>query len=383
MARLGTESAFEVLARAKALERQGRTIVHLEIGEPDFDTPSHIKAAAKQALDAGATHYGPSAGLPELREAIAKHIAETRGVPVSPENVVVTPGAKPIMFFTIMALVNRGDEVIYPNPGFPIYESVINFVGGVPVPIPLREETDFGFDMDEFARRVSSKTKLIIINSPENPTGGVLDRGQIERIAAIATERNIPVLADEIYRQFLYEGEFVSILGVPGMHTRTVLLDGFSKSYAMTGWRLGYGVMPVDLAEHVTRLMVNSASCTASFVQLAGVAALQGEQAAVGRMVAEFKRRRDVIVDGLNRLPGVSCRRPRGAFYVFPNITGTGRASAEVADRLLNEAGVAVLGGTAFGAHGEGYLRLSYANSEANLKLALERMRPIFESFAR
>ncbi|HEV8614761.1 MAG TPA: pyridoxal phosphate-dependent aminotransferase [Methylomirabilota bacterium] len=383
MSRLGTESAFEVLARARALERQGRQIIHLEIGEPDFDTPAHIKEAAKQALDAGATHYGPSAGLPELREAIAKHIAETRGVPVSPENVVVTPGAKPIMFFTIMALVNRGDEVIYPNPGFPIYESVINFVGGVPVPIPLREETDFGFDMDEFARRVSSKTKLIIINSPENPTGGVLDRGQIERIAAIATERNIPVLADEIYRQFLYEGEFVSILGVPGMHTRTVLLDGFSKSYAMTGWRLGYGVMPVDLAEHVTRLMVNSASCTASFVQLAGVAALQGEQAAVGRMVAEFKRRRDVIVDGLNRLPGVSCRRPRGAFYVFPNITGTGRASAEVADRLLNEAGVAVLGGTAFGAHGEGYLRLSYANSEANLKLALERMRPIFESFAR
>ena len=383
MSRLGTESAFEVLARARALERQGRQIVHLEIGEPDFDTPAHIKDAAKQALDAGATHYGPSAGLPELREAIAKHIAETRGVPVSPENVVVTPGAKPIMFFTIMALVNRGDEVIYPNPGFPIYESVINFVGGVPVPIPLREDTDFGFDMELFAKRVSSKTKLIIINSPENPTGGVLDRGQIERIAAIASERNIPVLSDEIYRQFLYEGEFVSILGVPGMHTRTILLDGFSKSYAMTGWRLGYGVMPVDLAEHVTRLMVNSASCTASFVQLAGVAALHGEQAAVGRMVAEFKRRRDVIVDGLNRLPGVHCRRPRGAFYVFPNITGTGRKSAEVADRLLNEAGVALLGGTAFGAHGEGYLRLSYANSEANLKLALERMRPVFESFAR
>ncbi len=383
MSRLGTESAFEVLARARALERQGREIIHLEIGEPDFDTPPHIKEAAKQALDAGATHYGPSAGLPELREAIAKHIAETRGVPVSPENVVVTPGAKPIMFFTILSLVGRGDEVIYPNPGFPIYESVINFVGGVPVPIPLREETDFGFDMSLFERRVSSKTKLIIINSPENPTGGVLDRGQIERIAAIATERNIPVLADEIYRQFLYEGEFVSILAVPGMHTRTILLDGFSKSYAMTGWRLGYGVMPADLAEHVTRLMVNSASCTASFVQLAGVAALHGDQAPVGRMVAAFKRRRDIIVDGLNRLPGVRCRRPRGAFYVFPNITGTKRKSAEVAERLLNEAGVAVLGGTAFGAHGEGYLRLSYANSEENLKLALERMRPLFEGLAR
>jgi aspartate/methionine/tyrosine aminotransferase len=383
MSRLGTESAFEVLARARALERQGRQIVHLEIGEPDFDTPAHIKEAAKQALDAGATHYGPSAGLPELREAIAKHIAETRGVPVSPDNVVVTPGAKPIMFFTIMALANRGDEVIYPNPGFPIYESVINFVGAVPVPIPLREESDFGFDMELFERRVSPRTKLIIINSPQNPTGGVLDRGQIERIAAIATERNIPVLADEIYRQFLYDGDFVSILGVRGMHERTILLDGFSKSYAMTGWRLGYGVMPTDLAEHVTRLMVNSASCTASFVQLAGIAALHGDQAPVARMVAEFKRRRDLIVDGLNGLPGVRCRRPRGAFYVFPNVTGTRRKSAEVAERLLNEAGVAVLGGTAFGEHGEGYLRLSYANSEANLRLALERMRPIFQSLAR
>ncbi|RPH75918.1 MAG: pyridoxal phosphate-dependent aminotransferase, partial [Candidatus Rokuibacteriota bacterium] len=320
MGRLGTESAFEVLARARVLERQGREIVHLEIGEPDFDTPTHIKEAAKRALDANATHYGPSAGLPELREAIAKHTAETRGVPVSPEQVVVTPGAKPIMFFTIMALVDRGDEVIYPNPGFPIYESVINFVGGVPVPIPLREESDFGFDLTLFEQRVSSRTKLIIVNSPENPTGGVLDRGQIERIARIATERDIPVMTDEIYRQFLYEGEFVSFYAQPGMHARSILLDGFSKSYAMTGWRLGYGVMPVELAEHVTRLMVNSNSCTASFVQLAGVAALQGDHTPVTRMVAEFKRRRDLLVDGLNRLPGVTCRRPRGAFYVFPNV---------------------------------------------------------------
>jgi aspartate aminotransferase len=383
MGRLGTESAFEVLARARALERQGREIVHLEIGEPDFDTPAHIKDAAKQALDANATHYGPSAGLPELREAIAKHTAETRGVPVSPEQVVVTPGAKPIMFFTIMALVDRGDEVVYPNPGFPIYESVINFVGGVPVPIPLREDADFGFDLALFEQRVSSRTKLIIVNSPENPTGGVLDRGQVERIARLATERNIPVMTDEIYRQFLYEGEFVSFYAQPGMHTRSILLDGFSKSYAMTGWRLGYGVMPVDLAEHVTRLMVNSNSCTASFVQLAGIAALQGDHAPVTRMVAEFRRRRDLLVDGLNRLPGVSCRRPRGAFYVFPNITRTGRTSAEVADRLLQEAGVAVLSGAAFGAHGEGYLRISYANSEANLTRALERMRPVFEALAR
>ena len=383
MSRLGTESAFEVLARAKALERQGRQIIHLEIGEPDFDTPAHIKEAAKRALDAGATHYGPSAGLPELREAIAKHVAETRGVPVSPEEVVVTPGAKPIMFFVIMALVNEGDEVIHPNPGFPIYESVINFVGGVPVPIPLREASGFGFDLELFERRLSPRTKLIVINSPQNPTGGVLERAQIERIAALASSRRIPVLTDEIYRRFLYDGEFVSIMGMPGMREHTILLDGFSKTYAMTGWRLGYGVMPEPLAEHVTRLMVNSASCTASFVQLAGVAALQGDDAPVERMVAEFRRRRDVIVDGLNALPGVTCARPRGAFYAFPNVTGTGRSSAEVAERLMGEAGVACLSGAAFGAHGEGYLRFSYANSEANLVKALERMRPVFESLTR
>ncbi len=383
MARLGTESAFEVLARAKALERQGKEIIHLEIGEPDFDTPAHIKDAAKQALDAGATHYGPSAGLPELREAIAKHIGQTRTVSVSPEEVVVTPGAKPIMFFTILTLVGQGDEVIYPNPGFPIYESVVNFVGGVPVPIPLREENGFGFDLEMFERKLSPRTKLIIMNSPQNPTGGVLDRGQIERIAACARERGIFVLTDEIYRDFLYEGEFVSILGMPGMRELTILLDGFSKSFAMTGWRLGYGVMPVAVAEHVTRLMVNSASCTASFVQLAGIAALQGDQEPVARMVAEFKRRRDLFVDGLNRLPGVRCRRPRGAFYAFPNITGTRHASADVAERLMTEAGVAALSGTAFGAYGEGYLRFSYANSEANLRKALDRMRPVFEAFAR
>jgi aspartate aminotransferase len=383
MSRLGTESAFEVLARAKALERQGHSIIHLEIGEPDFDTPAHIKEAAKQALEAGWTHYGPAAGLPELREAIAKHVGETRGVPIAPEEVVVTPGAKPIMFFTILALVAPGDEVIYPNPGFPIYESVINFVGGVPVPIPLQEETGFGFDLGLFERKVSTRTRLIIVNSPQNPTGGVLDRSQLERIGAIAAGRRIPVLADEIYRQFLYEGEFVSIMRSPGMRDLTILLDGFSKSYAMTGWRLGYGVMPVPLAEQVSRLMVNSASCTASFVQMAGIAALQGDQAPVARMVAEFKRRRDLIVAGLNGLPGVRCARPRGAFYVFPNITGTGRPASEVAERLLSEAGVATLAGTAFGQYGEGYLRLSYANSEANLRAALERMRPVFERLAR
>jgi aspartate aminotransferase len=377
MSRLGTESAFEVLARAKALERAGRDIIHLEIGEPDFDTPVHIREAAKRALDEGATHYGPAAGLPELREAIAKHVGLTRGVPVSPEEVVVTPGGKPIMFFTILALVNAGDEVIHPNPGFPIYESVVNFVGGVPVPIPLREESGFGFDMDEFERRLSPRTRLIIVNSPQNPTGGVLDRRQLERIASVAVERGITILTDEIYREFLYEGEFVSLLGFPGVRERAVLLDGFSKTYAMTGWRLGFGVMPAPLAEHVTRLMVNSASCTASFVQLAGIAALEGDQTPVTRMVDAFRRRRDLVVDGLNTLPGVTCIRPRGAFYAFPNVSRLGRPSGEIAERLLNEAGVALLPGTAFGAHGEGYLRLSYANSEANLRAALDRMRPV------
>jgi aspartate/methionine/tyrosine aminotransferase len=382
MGRLGTESAFEVLARAKALERQGKEIIHLEIGEPDFDTPAHIREAAKQALDAGATHYGPSAGLPELRAAIARHVGRTRGIAVSPDEVVVTPGAKPIMFFAILALVNRGDEVVYPNPGFPIYESVINFVGGAPVPIPLLEETGFGFDLALLERRVSRKTRLIIINSPQNPTGGALERAEIERIADIARTFAVPVLTDEVYREFLYGGEFVSIASLPGMREHTILLDGFSKSYAMTGWRLGYGVMPVPLAEHFTRLMVNSASCTASFSQLAGIAALEGDQTPVARMVAEFKRRRDLVVEGLNRLPGVSCRSPRGAFYVFPNVTRLNRKSGEIADRLMQEAGVAVLPGTAFGEHGEGYLRLSYANSEANLRKALDRMAPVLARLA-
>ena len=374
MGRLGTESAFEVLARAKALERQGKSVIHLEIGEPDFDTPAHIKEAAKRALDAGATHYGPSAGLPELREAIAKHIAETRGIPVAADEVVVTPGAKPIMFFVIMALVNRGDEVVYPNPGFPIYESVINFVGGVPVPIPLLEETGFGFDLRELERRVSRKTKLIIINSPENPTGGVLAPEEIGRIAELARHYQVPVLSDEIYRRFLYDGEFASIASLPGMKDQTIILDGFSKSYAMTGWRLGYGVMPVPLAGHLTRLMTNSVSCTATFIQQAGLAALQGDDTPVRTMVEEFRRRRDLIVDGLNRLPGVSCARPRGAFYVFPNVKALRRPSKEIATYLLDEGGVALLWGTAFGEFGEGYLRLSYAASREAIQQALDRM---------
>ncbi len=382
MSRLGTESAFEVLARAKALERQGKEIVHLEIGEPDFDTPAHIREAAKRALDDGATHYGPAAGLPELREAVAKDIGATRNIPVTPEEIVITPGAKPIMYFVITALVNPGDEVIYPNPGFPIYESVINFVGGVPVPIPLREESDFGFDMAAFEKAASKKTRLIIINSPQNPTGGVLGLDQLGRIAEIAVKYQIPVLTDEIYKAFLYEGEFASITRFPGMRDLSIILDGFSKSFAMTGWRMGYGVMPVPLAEHVARLMVNSNSCTASFTQWAGIAALQGDQMPVRQMVAEFKRRRDIIVAGLNALPGTTCRTPKGAFYVFPNIKALKRSSSEVAEAILQEGGVAVLGGTAFGQYGEGYLRLSYANSEANIRKALERMRPVLARIA-
>jgi aspartate/methionine/tyrosine aminotransferase len=374
MSRLGTESAFEVLARARALERQGKSVIHLEIGEPDYATPAHIVEAAKRALDAGATHYGPSAGLPELREAIARHVEATRGVPVAADEVVVTPGAKPIMFFAILALVNRGDEVVYPNPGFPIYESVIDFVGGIPVPIPLLEETGFGFDLAELERRVSRKTKLLIINSPENPTGGVLSSDDIGRIAELARHYSVPVLADEIYRRFLYEGEFASVASRPGMKPQTIILDGFSKSYAMTGWRLGYGVMPAPLAEHMTRLMTNSVSCTATFVQQAGLAALQGDDAPVRAMVEEFRARRDLIVDGLNRLPGVSCARPRGAFYVFPSVKALRRSSKEVATYLLDEAGVALLWGTAFGRFGEGYLRLSYAASREAIQQALERM---------
>jgi aspartate aminotransferase len=382
MSRLGTESAFEVLARAKALERQGKEIIHLEIGEPDFDTPAHIREAAKRALDGGATHYGPAAGLPELREAIAKDVGATRNIPVAPEEIVVTPGAKPIMYFVITALVNPGDEVIYPNPGFPIYESVINFVGGVGVPIPLREESGFGFDLDLLERKASKKTRLIVINSPQNPTGGVLEPDQLGRIAEVARKYQIPVLADEIYKAFLYEGEFASITRFPGMKDLVIILDGFSKSFAMTGWRLGYGVMPLPLAEHVARLMVNSNSCTASFTQLAGIAALQGDQTPVSEMVAEFKRRRNLIVDGLNQLPGVSCRSPKGAFYVFPNVKALKRPSAEVAEAILTEAGVAVLGGQAFGEYGEGYLRLSYANSAENIGKALDRMRPVLARLA-
>jgi aspartate aminotransferase len=375
MSRLGTETAFEVLNKARALERKGNNIIHLEIGEPDFDTPQNVVEAGVDALRKGWTHYGPSAGLPELRQTIAEYVSRTRGVKVTSPEVVVVPGGKPIIFFTVLALIDEGDEVIYPNPGFPIYESMVNYVGGRAVPIRLREERDFSLDLDELAGLINDRTRLIILNSPQNPTGGVLERKEIEQIARAIGDRNILVLSDEIYSRLVFDGgEHFSIMSVPGMQERTILLDGFSKTYAMTGWRMGYGVMRPDLAEHITRLMTNSNSCTASFTQVAGIEALRGDQTSVDGMREEFQRRRDVFVAGLNKIKGFSCRMPRGAFYVFPNITATGWKSKPLADALLEQAGVAALSGTAFGAFGEGYLRFSVANSLENLGQALQRI---------
>jgi aspartate aminotransferase len=374
MSRLGTETAFEVLNKARALERQGKNIIHLEIGEPDFDTPSNVIEAGVDALHKGWTHYGPSAGLPDLRQTIAEYVGRTRGVAVSADEVVVVPGGKPIIFFTILALIDEGDEVIYPNPGFPIYESMVHYVGGKAVPIQLREDHDFSLDVGELAALITERTKLIILNSPQNPTGGVMQRRDVEQVAKIIGDRNILVLSDEIYSRLLFEGEHFSIISVPGMQERTILLDGFSKTYAMTGWRMGYGVMRPDLSAHITRLMTNSNSCTASFTQMAGIEALRGDQSSVDHMCAQFKRRRDMFVAGLNKIKGFSCGMPKGAFYVFPNITKTGWKSKPLADVLLEQAGVAALSGTAFGEFGEGYLRFSVANSLENLQLALDRI---------
>jgi aspartate/methionine/tyrosine aminotransferase len=374
MARLGTETAFEVLVKAKALEAQGRDIVHLEIGEPDFDTPRNIIDAAVDALHKGFTHYGPSAGLMELREVIAQYVSETRRVNVTPDEVVVVPGGKPIIFFSILALAQEGDEVVYPNPGFPIYESMINYVGAKAVPIRLREELDFRLDVKEFAGLINDRTKLIILNSPQNPTGGVLEKKDIDAIARAIGDRNIMILSDEIYSRLIFEGEHHSIMSLNGMKERTILLDGFSKTYAMTGWRMGYGVMRADLAAHIARLMTNSSSCTASFTQIAGIEALRGPQRSVDAMRAEFQKRRDVMVAGLNKIKGFSCRLPKGAFYVFPNITNTRWPSKKLADALLDDAGVAGLSGTAFGNFGEGYLRFSVANSIENIEKALDRV---------
>jgi len=376
MSRIGVESAFEVLVRARELERQGRHVIHLEIGEPDFPTPRHIIEAAKQALDEGYTHYGPTQGLPELRESVASYVSRTRGIRVGPEHVSIVPGGKPIIFFPILALIEVGDEVIYPNPGFPIYESMIRFSGGAPVPIPLVEERGFSFDLDTLRKRLSPKTKLLILNSPQNPTGGLIPPEDIRHIADLVRDRDLMVLSDEIYSRIYYGAEApVSIASLPGMLEKTIILDGFSKTYAMTGWRMGYGVMPTWLVDAVTKLMVNSSSCTATFTQRAGLAALEGTQEPSEKMVAEFRRRRDAFCAGLNQVPGFHCALPGGAFYAFANITGTGMKSKELADYLLYEAGVSCLSGAAFGEYGEGYIRFSYANSYENLMDAVERIK--------
>jgi aspartate aminotransferase len=375
MNRIGIETAFEVLVRARALEAQGRDIIHLEIGEPDFDTPRHIVEAGKEALDQGWTHYGPTQGLPELREAIASYICRTRGIRVGAEHVCVVPGGKPIIFFPLMALLEPGDEVIFPNPGFPIYESMINFLGAKPVPIPLVEDRGFSFDLNVLKDSLSPKTKMLILNSPHNPTGGVIPAADVRAIADLVRDRDLVILSDEIYTRIYFDEEPLSISTLPGMLEKTIILDGFSKTYAMTGWRMGYGVMPTWLVDPVNKLMVNSNSCTASFTQRAGIAALNGPQDDVTKMVEEFRRRRDAFCAALNTLPGFRCAIPGGAFYAFPNVEGTGWKSKELADALLQKVGVACLSGTAFGAYGDGYLRFSIANSYEKLMDAVERIR--------
>lgn len=369
-----TPSILEILARAKALEAEGRRIIHLEIGEPDFDTPPHIREAAVRALEAGYTHYGPSAGLMEVRRAIADFVGADRGVSVEPAQVVVTPGAKPALFFTLCALVDPGDEVIYPNPGFPAYKETIDVLGGVGIPMRLEEERGFSVDLERFASLVTPKTKVCILNSPQNPTGGMLPREVLEGIAALSAKHGFTVISDEIYSRMVYDGAFTSYYALPGTARRTVLVDGFSKTYAMTGWRLGYAVLPKALAPAVTRLFSNANSCTCSFVQMAGVEALKGPQDCVRDMVSEFRARRDLLVDGLNRIPGFRCHMPAGAFYVFPNITRTGMSSTDLQGFLMEKAGVAVVAGPSFGEHGEGFIRLSYANSRDNIRAALEAM---------
>jgi len=374
MSRLGTETSFEVLVRARALEARGHDIVHLEIGEPDFDTPPNIIDTAVDALHGGWTHYGPSAGLPQLRQAVADYVGRTRHVDVAPEEVVIVPGGKPIIFFTALALLEEGDEAIYPNPSYPIYESMIHYLGAKGIPLQLREGREFRLDVDELKSLITDRTKLIVLNSPQNPTGGMFTRQDLQGIAHAIGDRDIMVLSDEIYSRLIYEGSHHSIISMDGFKDRTILLDGFSKTYAMTGWRLGYGVMRADLATHVARLMTNSNSCSASFTQIAGVEALTGDQSSVDGMLKEFRRRRDLFHQRINAIKGFHCLLPKGAFYMFPNITNTGWTSKKLADALLEDAGVACLAGTAFGAFGEGYLRFSVANSIENINKALDRV---------
>jgi aspartate aminotransferase len=371
---LDKETSFEILAKAKAMEKEGREVVHLEIGEPDFETPDNIKRAGMRAIEQGFTHYGPSAGLAEARETIATFLTEDRGVKVGAEQIVITPGGKPIIFYSMLALLEPGDEVVYPSPGFPNYEMSIEFVGAKPVPVPLIEDKGFSIDLDHFATLVSDKTKLCVINSPHNPTGGMLSREVMQGILDLAQKHDFYVMSDEIYSKIVYDGEYESFYSLPGAAERTILLDGHSKTYAMTGWRLGYGAMPAPVARRVSLIAGNSNSCTATFTQMAGIEALTGPQDSVRAMVKEFRARRDIIVDGLNSLPGVKCYRPSGAFYVFPNIKGTGKTSKEMANLLLEDAGVAVLSGTTFGKYGEGYIRMSYANSPENIRKAIGNM---------
>jgi aspartate/methionine/tyrosine aminotransferase len=383
MTTIGTESAFEVAARARALEAEGRSIVHLEIGEPDFDTPANVRAAAKQALDEGATHYAPFPGIPTLREAIAADATARKGFPVTPDRVFVTVGGKGVMLYAILGIVDPGDEVIVPDPGYPIYESLVRFVGGTPVAIPIRMANDFRLDVDELASLITPRTRMLVVNSPANPTGGVLTRTDLERIAELVIRHDLTVLADEIYSRILYDGtEHVSIASLPGMAERTIVLDGFSKTYAMTGWRLGYAIVPPTLVQTYSQLIINTISCAPTFAQLGAVEALTGPQADVDAMVVEFRARRDLVVDGLNAIAGVSCLRPTGAFYAFPDIAGTGLTGAELAERLLHDAGVCVLAGTAFGGVGTDHIRISYANSRENLSLALNRIRGLVESLS-
>jgi aspartate aminotransferase len=375
MERIGTETAFEAAARARALEATGREVIHLEIGEPDFDTPRNVsQAAARALLDEGATHYTAATGIQPLREAIVADVKRWKGIATTLDQVVVTPGAKPIMFYAMLALIEDGDEVIYPNPGFPIYESMARYVGGTPVAAPLREENDFRMDVEEVASLITPRTKLLVFNTPHNPTGSILTDADIRRLAELAVEHDLVVLADEIYGRLQYAGELLSIATLPGMAERTITLDGFSKTFAMTGWRLGYGVIPEWLVPSFSRLVINSVSCTNAFAQAGAIEALTGPQDEADAMRAEFIARRQIMVDGLNAIDGVSCVMPHGAFYTFPNMSSFGRTSAEIADHLLYDAGVCVLAGTAFGRHGEGHLRFSYANSRENLERALEQV---------
>jgi len=384
MAGLGAESAFEVLAKARALEAKGKNIIHLQIGEPDFPTPAHVVETGRKALADGFTHYGPTQGLAETRAAIARYVSRTRGINVGAENVCVVPGGKPIMYFAMIALLGPGDEAIYPNPGFPIYESMIKFQGAKAIAIPLLEEKGFNFDLDLLESKLTSKTKLVVLNSPANPTGGVMPRTDIERLANMLRDRDVMVLSDEIYSRILYDGkEAVSIASMPGMQEKTIILDGFSKTYSMTGWRLGYGVMNSQMVAATVQLMGNSNSCTATFTQMAGVAALEGPQDDVDMMVRKFDERRKAIVAGLNQIPGFRCAMPSGAFYAFPNVQGTGVPSKTLADMLLNDAGVACLDGRGFGEFGEGFLRFSYANSLENILEALRRIKELSARWAK